>query len=158
MGELHLQATCYVYVLRLRSVLLKLPNRSSTSRLQTQFVVRQQVNKGVLLSDDFHKNLRDLLGRILIENIPNWKNCALNNLGKQTFSFHLSCNCCPRCTTTRDRTIRGIIILFHLAHLCCAILQYPCRDWLISIGEWTSKRPQTAWLECLFQHAFSRCR
>ena len=39
-GELHLQATCYVYLLRLRSVLLKLssePNVDSTvkSRVET---------------------------------------------------------------------------------------------------------------------------
>ncbi|CAH1787712.1 unnamed protein product [Owenia fusiformis] len=33
-----------------------------------------------LFPNDFHKNLRDLLGKILIENIPNWKNIAVNNM------------------------------------------------------------------------------
>ena len=35
----------------------------------------------LLSTDDFHKNLRDLLAKLLIEKIPSWKSEALNNLG-----------------------------------------------------------------------------
>merc|ERR1712043_111082 len=33
-----------------------------------------------IFPNDFHKNLRDLLAKIFLENMPNWRNAAVNNI------------------------------------------------------------------------------
>ena len=35
-----------------------------------------------VLSDDFHKSLRELIAKIILENLSSWRTQAINNQGK----------------------------------------------------------------------------
>ena len=48
----------------------------------------------LLISDDFHKNLRDLLAKIILENLSAWRVQAINNQGNEEniVSIHFPVN------------------------------------------------------------------